>query len=538
MYQLHKKGYESIAEAAAKGISINVNGAKIKDVKVEGPKGEPGTSGKDGKTPIKGVDYFTRSEILEIIDDILSKIPVPKNGKDGVVDYNRVLEFVKKEVSKIKIPKPKDGQDAVVDYSSIINSVLKQIPKPKEAVVDYDAIKKHIEDSIEKTRVNTRQLNSGGPTTRLGELVDVNIDGATLGQALVFDGKNWVPGSGGIDPDDILQVAGLDIGTSTHTPVAGEAYFEDTNIVVVNGTITAPTINGIEINATDFQSDLYKDSAGNVLMSPSGDVSNSPKLSNRPMIDEIQDSDGVLSIDVYKSQLNDWDNELSVDWNSRILYNDDGAVEMMDWNTAGSIDFKANTLKTTGNIELGHETDTTLSRSGAGVLAVEGVNVVTTSSTDTLTNKTIDGANNTITNTTGYEILTYGSGSSTTAMVASTTYYFGNQATQFFPITGATTNRIYIHKTGTIKKVNMAFRTGSGTPSSAETVSMYIRVNNTTDYTLLTSLRTDVANTVYFNQITLSVPVTAGDYINIKMVTPAWSVVANFPFVELRMYIE
>jgi len=42
-----------------------------------------------------------------------------------------------------------------------------------------------------------------------------------------------------------------------------------------------------------------------------------------------------------------------------------------------------------GSVELGHATDTTLSRVSAGVVAIEGVNVVTTSSTDTLTNKTI-----------------------------------------------------------------------------------------------------------------------------------------------------
>lgn len=42
-----------------------------------------------------------------------------------------------------------------------------------------------------------------------------------------------------------------------------------------------------------------------------------------------------------------------------------------------------------GSLELGHASDTTLSRAAAGRLAVEGVNVVTVSSTDTLTNKTL-----------------------------------------------------------------------------------------------------------------------------------------------------
>jgi hypothetical protein len=51
-----------------------------------------------------------------------------------------------------------------------------------------------------------------------------------------------------------------------------------------------------------------------------------------------------------------------------------------------------------GSVELGHATDTTLSRSSAGVLAVEGVVVPTISSTNTLTNKTISGASNTLSN--------------------------------------------------------------------------------------------------------------------------------------------
>ena len=41
-------------------------------------------------------------------------------------------------------------------------------------------------------------------------------------------------------------------------------------------------------------------------------------------------------------------------------------------------------------VEVGAASDTTLARVGAGQVSVEGVNVVTTSSTDTLTNKTID----------------------------------------------------------------------------------------------------------------------------------------------------
>jgi len=74
-----------------------------------------------------------------------------------------------------------------------------------------------------------------------------------------------------------------------------------------------------------------------------------------------------------------------------------------------------------GTLELGHVTDTTISRVSAGVVAIEGVNVVTTSSTDTLTNKTLTSptlttpvlgtpASGTLTNCTGLPISTGVSG--------------------------------------------------------------------------------------------------------------------------------
>jgi hypothetical protein len=52
-----------------------------------------------------------------------------------------------------------------------------------------------------------------------------------------------------------------------------------------------------------------------------------------------------------------------------------------------------------GTLELGHASDTTLSRSSAGVLAVEGVTVPTVSSTNTLTNKSISLTTNTLSGT-------------------------------------------------------------------------------------------------------------------------------------------
>ena len=51
-------------------------------------------------------------------------------------------------------------------------------------------------------------------------------------------------------------------------------------------------------------------------------------------------------------------------------------------------------------LNIGHATDTTVTRVSAGVIAVEGITVPTISSTNTLTNKTINLANNTVSGTT------------------------------------------------------------------------------------------------------------------------------------------
>ena len=93
--------------------------------------------------------------------------------------------------------------------------------------------------------------------------------------------------------------------------------------------------------------------------------------------------------------------------NNVVLGNGTGAVQTVAPSTSGNVlrsdgttwasakvsvaDLSGNTTTAlgVGSVELGHASDTTLSRASAGRLAVEGVNVVTTSSTDTLTNKTL-----------------------------------------------------------------------------------------------------------------------------------------------------
>lgn len=152
--------------------------------------------GLEGKTPQKGVDYFTVEEVQQITDDIMSRIRVPEDGAPGKdaepVDYLKIEKFVKKEVSKI--PKPKE--ETPIDIDSIAKIVISYLPKQKKIKVDYEKIKEYCLEEIKKIEDNRdsrwRQLNSGGPTTRLGELVDVNLDGLQTNYILTWNGSEWV----------------------------------------------------------------------------------------------------------------------------------------------------------------------------------------------------------------------------------------------------------------------------------------------------------------------------------------------------------
>ena len=97
------------------------------------------------------------------------------------------------------------------------------------------------------------------------------------------------------------------------------------------------------------------------------------------------------------------------------------------------------------------------------------------------------------------------------------TLYFGNYA--FTAQATADICRVYIPKAGTIKVASI--NVFSGTVGSNENVSLYIRLNGSTD-TLIQTRGMGVANALFSNT-GLSIAVSAGDYIEIKMVCPTWA---------------
>ncbi len=105
----------------------------------------------------------------------------------------------------------------------------------------------------------------------------------------------------------------------------------------------------------------------------------------------------------------------------------------------------------------------------------------------------------------------------TSSPVDSQTVYFGTLPKA--PVTVAGTSKIYIPRAGTIKAVEIYCY--SGTPGTAESWSLYVRLNNATD-TLIKTLA--ISNSERrFNNASLNIPVVVGDYIEIKGVQPLWA---------------
>lgn len=118
-------------------------------------------------------------------------------------------------------------------------------------------------------------------------------------------------------------------------------------------------------------------------------------------------------------------------------------------------------------------------------------------------------------------------------LVANTTYYSGAPTLGW--TTTAAIRRVYVQRTGTIKRAHVQFYS-SGTAGSGETVTAYLRINNTTDL-LIGTVSVSGAYRTILNSA-LSQAITAGDYVELKVVTPAWATAPTFTSMITHFDIE
>lgn len=112
-----------------------------------------------------------------------------------------------------------------------------------------------------------------------------------------------------------------------------------------------------------------------------------------------------------------------------------------------------------------------------------------------------------------------------------TSYYF---ALAESPNTNATLFRYYTTSNIVITKATVLF-TVTTTLGSNEQSSIYIRVNNTTDYTISSTAKQDATQNLFTNT-SMNVPVNAGSYFNIKWTTPTW--VTNPTNIQMIVILE
>lgn len=103
-----------------------------------------------------------------------------------------------------------------------------------------------------------------------------------------------------------------------------------------------------------------------------------------------------------------------------------------------------------------------------------------------------------------------------------TTYFFGQvngNTPGLNPYGSGSNNRMYITRAGNITKCYGTI--SSNSDGSSETSSLYIRLNNTTDYLVSNS----IVNNIYqchYSKTDLNIAVVAGDYVIMKWAAPTW----------------
>lgn len=139
--------------------------------KLKGPKGEDGAPGQPGKTPVKGKDYFTKTEVREFTNEITQAIG----------------EKIPKEVTRQVAKAIKEA----VSYKDIAEKVIKLLP---ETTVDVKNVKglrevlqKEIEQVYEQVSKFASKKSGGGGAFLLTQATDVDFSNLVDGYVLKYD---------------------------------------------------------------------------------------------------------------------------------------------------------------------------------------------------------------------------------------------------------------------------------------------------------------------------------------------------------------
>ena len=213
-------------------------------------KGEPGEQGIPGKTPVKGVDYFTDAEIAEIKDEIAEKVQVGAKGEDGKTPVKGVDYFTTAEIQQIeneaaaKVDLSDYAKTADLSTVATSGSYNDLADKPTIPSTTGLATETYVDDKIAEidiptvpTKVSAFENDKGYltehqslteyakkteipapytlPTASTSTLGGVKVDGSTI---TITDGViSSKGGSGGSEPEKYIKDASVSGNTLTLT---------------------------------------------------------------------------------------------------------------------------------------------------------------------------------------------------------------------------------------------------------------------------------------------------------------------------------
>lgn len=202
---------------------------------VKGDPGEPGKPGENGKTPKKGEDYMTDSDVQEVTKTVLESV------KKDVLSYlengvplsmkSSLREFVNSELFSEKVQKITENRK----------------PTVKDIVGLSEAIKSEMETVYENVREYTRR--SGGGNPQLGKMEDIDWNTIGDGLAIKWDAtkKKFVFGTaGGGAVASVNGQTGTVVLTTSDISEGSNLYFTNARAI---GALTGQNISMFTNNA-------------------------------------------------------------------------------------------------------------------------------------------------------------------------------------------------------------------------------------------------------------------------------------------------
>ena len=77
-------GVPGVAGRSAYQLAVNTGFEGTLEEWLASLKGEPGAPGKDGYSPVRGVDYFTAADVQAMVDEVTAKVEAQATAEEWV----------------------------------------------------------------------------------------------------------------------------------------------------------------------------------------------------------------------------------------------------------------------------------------------------------------------------------------------------------------------------------------------------------------------------------------------------------------------